>query len=167
MKARPARILSAAAAAELAERGGCTLVLTNGVFDLLHPGHLQLLEGCANLADLLAVGVNDDDAVRRLKGPGRPLQTLEERIAALAAVRWVDYVIPFTEPTANQLIAASRPDVYAKGVEYDPDGAQRRPLPELSAARAVGARCRFIHMRAGQSTTELADRFAATRPGSR
>ena len=161
MKASPARVIEGAAASGLAERGGKSLVLTNGVFDLLHPGHLAFLEECAGLGDLLAVGVNADETVRRLKGPGRPVQSLMERTAALAAVRWVDYVIPFAEPTAAALISNLRPDVYAKGVEYDPAGANRRPLPELDSARRVGARCRFIRMRAGHSTTELAARVAA------
>ena len=166
MKADPARVLDAAAARELAARGGRTLVFTNGVFDLLHAGHLQLLQGCAELADVLVVGVNEDAAVRRLKGTARPIQSLDERVAALAAVRWVDVVIPFAEPTASELIKALRPNTYAKGVEYDPAGPRPRSLPELVAARSVGARCRFIGMRPGQSTTELAGRIEALRPGS-
>ena len=167
MKTRPAQIVEARAALGPARRGGRTLVLTNGVFDLLHPGHLALLQECAGFGDLLAVGVNADETVRRLKGPRRPLQPLAERVAALAAVRWVDYVVPFSEPTADALIRALQPDVYAKGVEYDPGGAERRPLPELAAARAVGARCQFVRMQAGHSTTELAARVADSLRGPR
>lgn len=167
MRSRPAQVVDSAAASGLARRGGRTLVLTNGVFDLLHPGHLAFLQDCAALGDLLAVGVNVDETVRRLKGARRPVQGIAERVAALAAVRWVDYVIPFPEPTAEALIRDLRPDVYAKGVEYDPSGADPRPLPELASARDVGARCRFVRMRAGQSTTELAARVAAAHRGSR
>ncbi|MDE2936500.1 MAG: adenylyltransferase/cytidyltransferase family protein [Chloroflexota bacterium] len=167
MKSRPARVIEASAASGLAQRGGKTLVLTNGVFDLLHPGHLAFLQDCAELGDLLAVGVNVDETVRRLKGPGRPVQGIEERTAALAAVRWVDFVIPFPEPTAEALIRNLRPDIYAKGVEYDPTGIDRRPLPELAGARDVGACCRFIRMRDGHSTTELAARVAASHRGPR
>ena len=167
MKSRPARVIDASAASELARRGAKTLVLTNGVFDLLHPGHLAFLQDCAELGDQLAVGVNADATVRRLKGPRRPVQGIEERIAALAAVRWVDFVIPFPDATAEALIRILRPNVYAKGVEYDPAGADRRPLPELASAREVGARCRFIRMRAGHSTTELAARAADSHRGSR
>lgn len=167
MKSQPARVIQASAGSALARRGTTTLVLTNGVFDLLHPGHLAFLQDCAELGDLLAVGVNEDEQVRQLKGPGRPLQGIQERVAALAAVRWVDYVIPFPEPTADALIRNLRPDVYAKGVEYDPAGTHRRPLPELVSARDVGARCRFMRMRGGHSTTELAARVAAAHRGSR
>lgn len=166
MKARPAPVIEASAASGLARRAG-TMVLTNGVFDLLHPGHLAFLQDCAELGDILVVGVNVDEAVRRLKGPERPVQGITERASALAAVRWVDYVIPFPEPTAEVLIRKLRPDVYAKGVEYDPDGEERRPLPELASARDVGAECRFIRMRAGHSTTELAARVAASHRGPR
>ena len=165
MKSRPAQILDEGAAAGLARRGGSTLTLTNGVFDLLHAGHLALLADCAEYADLLVVGVNFDETVRGLKGPHRPLQPLEVRAAALAAVRWVDYVIPFSQPTADALIRAVRPDVYAKGVEYDPAGQRPRPLPELPAVRAVDACCRFVRMRSGHSTTELAERIAASLRG--
>lgn len=167
MKSSPAQVIEASAVSSLARRGGRILVLTNGVFDLLHPGHLAFLQDCAEFGDLLAVGVNTDETVRRLKGPRRPVQGIEERIAALAAVRWVDLVIPFPEPTAEALIRTLRPDVYAKGVEYDPNGADRRPLPELASARDVGARCQFIRMRVGHSTTELAARVAASHRGPR
>ena len=167
MKSPPARVIEASAAAGLAGRGERTLVLTNGVFDLLHPGHLAFLQDCAELGELLVVGVNADETVRRLKGPRRPVQGIEERVAALAAVRWVDFVIPFSEPTAEALIRHVRPHVYAKGVEYDPTGTDRRPLPELASAREVGACCRFIRMRVGHSTTELAARAAATHRGPR
>ncbi len=167
MKSLPARVVEASAASELASRGSKTLVLTNGVFDLLHAGHIAFLQECAELGDLLAVGVNLDATVRRLKGPRRPVQGIEERIAALAAVRWVDFVIPFPEPTAEALIRNLRPDYYAKGVEYDPAGSDRRPLPELASVRDIGARCRFIRMRVGHSTTELAARVAAAHRGPR
>lgn len=167
MKARPAPVIEVSAASGLARREGRTMVLTNGVFDLLHPGHLAFLQDCAEMGDVLVVGVNMDETVRRLKGPRRPVQPIAERASALAAVRWVDYVIPFPEPTAEVLIRKLHPDVYAKGVEYDPAGEDRRPLPELASARDVGAECRFIRMRAGQSTTELAARVAASHRGPR
>lgn len=165
MKIDPAPVLDRCAAAGLGRRRDRTLVLTNGVFDLLHPGHIAFLRDCAALGDILAVGVNADETVRRLKGPRRPVQALEERIAGLAAIRWVDYVIPFPEPTAAALIEAVRPDVYAKGVEYDPARPGAHPLPELATARQVGAGCRFIPMRAGHSTTELAGRVADSLSG--
>jgi glycerol-3-phosphate cytidylyltransferase len=167
MKIPPALVIEASAASGLTRRGGQTMVLTNGVFDLLHPGHLAFLQDCAGLGDILAVGVNLDETVRSLKGPRRPVQGIAERVAALAAVRWVDYVIPFPEPTAEALIRTLRPDVYAKGIEYDPAGAQPRPLPELASARDVGAACRFIRMRVGHSTTELAARVADSLRGPR
>lgn len=109
-----------ALARTLAERRaeGARAVFTNGCFDLLHVGHVRYLRRARALGNLLIVGVNSDDSARRLKGPGRPLVPEEERAEVLAALGCVDYVTIFDEDTASALVAALRPEVYAKGGDY-------------------------------------------------
>lgn len=107
-------------AAIIAERQatGARCVFTNGVYDLLHVGHVQLLARARELGDLLVVGVNSDASTRRLKGPARPLIPQEERAETLAALRMVDYVTIFDEDTAGETIEALRPAIYVKGGDY-------------------------------------------------
>lgn len=97
---------------------GRTLVFTNGVFDLLHRGHVEYLIAAAMLGDVLVVGVNSDGSVRRLKGPQRPIQPQSDRALLVAALKPVDYVILFDEDTPAELIAALLPDVLVKGADY-------------------------------------------------
>ena len=117
---------------------GVTVALANGCFDLLHLGHLRFLEGAAAEADLLAVGINDDETVAALKGPGRPVLPAAERARLVAALRVVDYVTIFPEPTADRLIELVRPDVHCKGTDYA-DG-----VPEAETAQRVGARIALV-----------------------
>ena len=133
---------------------GQRVVLTNGVFDLLHVGHLRYLRAAKALGDLLVVGVNDDASTRRLK-PGRPLVPDGERAELIAALEPVDAVVLFAEPTADTLIAAVRPDVYVKGGDYE-----EATLPEASTARAVGARLAFVPLVEGRSTSGLLERLS-------
>ena len=155
---------SAGAAVEAlagARAEGKTVVLTNGVFDLLHAGHVRYLQEARARGDLLVVGLNGDDAVRRLKGPSRPLMPLEDRAVVLAALAAVDLVVPFHEDTANELVARLRPDVYVKGGDYDPaalPGAQGY-LPEASICRDYGGRVAVLSFLPGRSTTELVRRI--------
>jgi D-glycero-beta-D-manno-heptose 1-phosphate adenylyltransferase len=124
-------------AARLAERlrgEGKRIVLANGCFDLLHVGHVRYLGDARRRGDVLFVGVNADDAVARLKGPGRPIMPFEERAEILSALRAVDHVVVFHDETADRLVAAIRPDVHAKGTDYTPAS-----VPEAATARAVGA----------------------------
>ncbi len=100
---------------------GETLVMTNGCFDLLHPGHVGYLGQAASLGDRLVVAVNDDASVRRLKGAERPVNRLEQRMAVLAGLRAVDWVVPFAEDTPERLICAVGPDVLVKGGDYRPE----------------------------------------------
>ena len=95
-----------------------TVVFTNGCFDLIHRGHVSLLEQCRAMGDLLVVGVNSDDSVRRLKGEGRPLTGQDDRTFVLLALRSVDYVTIFGEDTPIETIEALEPDVLVKGAEY-------------------------------------------------
>jgi len=94
------------------------VVFTNGCFDLLHPGHVRYLTAARSLGDCLVVGLNDDAGTRRLKGPARPYLTLAVRAELLAALKPVDYVVPFTEDTPLALIEKLRPDVLVKGGDY-------------------------------------------------
>jgi D-beta-D-heptose 7-phosphate kinase / D-beta-D-heptose 1-phosphate adenosyltransferase len=103
---------------ELRRRGGNRIVFTNGCFDLLHRGHIALLEEARRQGDILIVGLNSDDSVRRLKGPKRPLQLLTDRLRVMAAVRFVDYVTVFRQDTPLELIKQLRPDVIVKGGDY-------------------------------------------------
>ena len=118
---------------------GKRVVLANGVFDLLHVGHVRYLAAARALGDVLFVGVNGDAAVRRLKGPGRPLLPAPERIELLAALRPVDYVVLFEEDTADHLVALLRPHVHAKGTDYTPAS-----VPEAASVQAVGGRVAIV-----------------------
>jgi rfaE bifunctional protein nucleotidyltransferase chain/domain len=107
---------------ELEKRTQDKVVFTNGVFDLLHPGHIQLLQFASSQGDILVVGINDDASVRRLKGKKRPIFPLAERMEVLAALECVDYIVPFREDTPRELIRALRRiDVLAKGGDYSPE----------------------------------------------
>jgi len=97
---------------------GKRIVMTNGCFDLIHPGHIHYLQQASALGDVLVVAVNDDDSVKRLKGPSRPLNGVEDRMAVLSALQAVDYVLPFSEDTPAGLIETVAPDVLVKGGDY-------------------------------------------------
>jgi len=125
----------ARAVAEKARAAGRRVVLANGCFDLLHVGHVRYLEDARALGDLLIVGVNGDDAVRRLKGPGRPLMPAVERAEMLAALGAVDHVVVFEDDTADRLVALLRPAVHAKGTDYTAES-----VPERASVHAAGGR---------------------------
>ena len=127
-------VAEAAALAERLRAAGRRVVLANGCFDLLHVGHIRYLEAARRLGDVLFVGINSDRAVRRLKGPGRPLMPSTERVEILSALRAVDHVVVFDADTADELIRALKPDVHAKGTDYTNES-----VPERATAQAVGA----------------------------
>jgi rfaE bifunctional protein nucleotidyltransferase chain/domain len=133
---------------------GVRIVLTNGVFDLLHVGHLRSLRAARALGDALVVGVNSDAAAAALK-PGRPLVPSAERAELVAALEPVDYVVVFEAPTADQLIRLVRPAIYAKGEDYS-----QATLPEAATVREVGAELVFLPLVPGHSTTRLLERQA-------
>ncbi|MYA59318.1 MAG: adenylyltransferase/cytidyltransferase family protein [Chloroflexi bacterium] len=133
---------------------GQRLVLTNGCFDLIHPGHMALLRGAAAVGDVLVVGLNSDAGVRKLKGPDRPLMPLEDRLAVVRAVRWVNAVTPFGETTADRLIEQLRPDYYVKGADYDPT-AGGRSLPETATLQRLGIPAVFVPLAPGHASSEL------------
>jgi D-beta-D-heptose 7-phosphate kinase/D-beta-D-heptose 1-phosphate adenosyltransferase len=103
---------------EQAKLTGQRVVMTNGCFDILHPGHVSYLQQASAQGDLLVVAVNDDDSVRRLKGPSRPVNPTADRMAILAALACVEFVVPFSEDTPVRLIEAVAPDVLVKGGDY-------------------------------------------------
>ncbi len=139
--------------AESRERGE-RIVMTNGCFDILHAGHVAYLEEAKALGDRLVVAVNDDDSVRRLKGASRPVNPLEDRMLVLAGLAAVDWVVPFSEDTPADLIAAVLPDVLVKGGDYRPE--------QIAGARAVldaGGEVRVLAFRDGRSTTRIIERL--------
>ncbi len=150
--------------AKLGEReraAGRRLVLTNGCFDLIHPGHVTLLRAAAALGDVLVVGVNSDAGVRKIKGPDRPLMSLADRLAVLQAVRWVHAVTPFDEETADRLIERLRPTYYVKGADYDPS-AGGRTLPETATLQRLDIRVAFVPLAPGQASSDLIARRRRT-----
>jgi len=133
------------------------VAFTNGVFDLIHPGHVDVLLGARRTGDLLVVGLNSDDSVRRLKGPGRPVRSEAERAYVLAALAMVDIVVVFSEDTPLEAITAIRPDVLVKGGDYSE--ATVVGAPEV---RAWGGTVAIIPLTAGQSTTSIIQRLRDT-----
>jgi rfaE bifunctional protein nucleotidyltransferase chain/domain len=140
---------------------GRSIVFTNGIFDLLHLGHLQYLQSAAALGDLLVIGLNSDASTRQLKGPKRPLIPQDERALMLLGLRPVDYVTIFEERTAELLVETLQPDVYVKGGDYSlgagADGGKQ--LPEARIVHAYGGRVELINYLPGHSTTELIERI--------
>lgn len=132
---------------------GKKLVFTNGVFDLLHPGHVRYLTAARALGDVLIVGLNSDASVRRIKGPGRPIQDEASRAEVLAALGSVDFVVIFDEDTAAELVKFIRPDVYVKGGDYAGVGPDR--WPEAEVVRAYGGEVRTLEFAPGYSTSEI------------
>ncbi|HOK22622.1 MAG TPA: D-glycero-beta-D-manno-heptose 1-phosphate adenylyltransferase [Candidatus Hydrothermia bacterium] len=118
-------------------RSSKTIVFTNGCFDIIHRGHIEYLIYAKNLGDILVVGVNTDESVRRLKGSGRPLNKLEDRMVVLAALEMVDYVVPFNEDTPYDLISYLRPHVLVKGGDYGLEDVVGRDLVESYGGRVV------------------------------
>ena len=140
-------------------REGRRVVWTNGVFDLLHIGHLDSLTAARALGDVLIVGVNDDASVRRLKGPRRPLVPAAERAAMVAALRPADHAVIFGEDTPEAALARLRPDVHCKGADYaPPDG---KPVPEREVVEAYGGTVAFLPLVAGRSSTRLIEALEA------
>jgi rfaE bifunctional protein nucleotidyltransferase chain/domain len=132
-----------------------TIALANGCFDLLHVGHVRYLEAAAREADLLVVAVNDDQTVRALKGEGRPILNAADRAELVAALRCVDYVVIFPEPTVGPLLQALRPDVHCKGTDYTPDS-----VPEREIVKAYGGRTAIVGDPKDHSTRDLLARIA-------
>jgi rfaE bifunctional protein nucleotidyltransferase chain/domain len=133
---------------------GRTMVLTNGCFDLLHPGHVALLEAARAEGDLLVVALNSDHSVRGLKGEGRPLVPEAERAEVLLALEPVDRVVLYSDPTPLDVVQALRPDVLVKGADWAADAIVGRPEVEAAGGRVVR-----VSLLEGRSTSALVDRI--------
>ena len=144
--------LSAAISADKA--AGLTVGFANGVFDLLHVGHVRYLEGAKALADRLVVAVNSDASVRALKGEGRPILPEGARAELVAALRAVDYVIIFSEPTVGPLLTLLKPDVHCKGTDYTVES-----VPERAIVKAYGGRTAIVGDPKDHSTRDVLARL--------
>ena len=139
-----------------AERAaGRTIAFANGCFDLLHVGHVRYLASAAQEAEILIVAINDDDSVRRLKGEGRPVLSAADRAELVAALRSVDYVVIFPEPTVGPLLTELRPDVHCKGTDYTVES-----VPERDIVRSYGGRTAIVGDPKDHSTRDLLSRIA-------
>lgn len=133
---------------------GKRIVFTNGVFDILHPGHLRYLQQARALGDVLIVGLNADASVRRNKGPERPVNTQEERAEILEALECVDAVVLFEEDTPAEIVAAIQPDVLVKGADWAEDAIVGRETVEARGGRVVR-----IPVERGFSTTAIIEKI--------
>jgi D-beta-D-heptose 7-phosphate kinase/D-beta-D-heptose 1-phosphate adenosyltransferase len=128
--------------------------MTNGCFDILHPGHVAYLKEAASLGDRLVVAVNDNESVSRLKGDTRPVNDLHDRMAVLSGLGSVDWVVPFSEDTPRRLIQSVMPDILVKGGDYQPD--------EVVGGRDVlanGGQVRILAFRNGHSSSRIIDKL--------
>lgn len=129
---------------------GKRLVSTNGCFDILHVGHVRILEQAKQFGDVLVVGINSDVSVRNLKGPSRPINEERDRAAVLAALKSVDYVTIFGEQTPVEFLKLLQPDVHVKGADYSPE-----QLAETPVVEQYGGRVEILPLVAGHSTTSI------------
>ncbi len=133
---------------------GRRVALANGCFDLMHVGHVRYLEGAKREADILIVGINDDESVRELKGRGRPIMDAPDRAALVAALRGVDYVVVFGGRTVATLLETLHPDVHCKGTDYTVD-----TVPEREIVRAYGGRTAIVGDAKHHATRDLISRI--------
>ena len=150
----------AAAFAGRVREGGGKIVCTNGVFDLLHPGHVRYLQEARALGTALIVAVNSDRSVRAIKGPSRPINPERERAEVLLGLAAVDAAVIFDEETPHEIIGLIQPDILVKGADWGPDSIIGRDIVEARGGRVVR-----IALAEGYSTTELIRRAQMSRPG--
>jgi len=130
-----------------------TIALTNGCFDILHIGHARYLKEAKSLADILIVGINSDLSVKKLKGENRPINNENDRAELLSYFEFIDYLVIFTESTADNLLLSIKPDVYVKGGDYT-----KESLPEHISIDKINAKVAFIDFVNGYSTTNIINR---------
>ena len=135
-------------------KNGETIVLANGCFDLLHVGHIRYLSAAKELGDCLVVAINSDEQAKKLKGEGRPFVSEAERAELISALRMVDLVTIFFEPTVTELIRSVRPDIHAKGTDYTAES-----VPEREIVKEVGGRVAIVGDPKDHSSTELHSRL--------
>ena len=149
-----------AAFVEAQRRRGQHIVFTNGVFDLLHPGHVRYLQAARALGDVLIIGLNADESVRRNKGPNRPINSQDERAEILSALECVDAVVVFAEDTPADIIRRVQPDILVKGADWAEDAIVGRDTVEARGGRVVR-----IPVEQGYSTTAIVEKIrTAGRP---
>ena len=137
-------------------RQGKKIVFTNGCFDIIHAGHVRYLTTAKNFGDVLIIGLNTDDSVRRLKGASRPINTQADRAEVLLGLKAVDHVVYFGEQTAENLIAEVKPDIYVKGGDYTLE-----TLPEAAIVQKYGGRVELVNLVEGHSTTNVINKILA------
>lgn len=157
-RARVTSRAEAAAAAAALRESGKTVVFTNGVFDLLHPGHVRYLAQARSLGDALIVGINADSSVRRNKGSERPINPEQERAEVIAALAAVDVVVIFDEDTPDAIIRQIQPDVLVKGADWPADQIVGRDTVEARGGRVV-----LVTVEPGHSTTAIVERVRQER----
>ncbi len=145
-------------AVETARSSGEAIVLANGCFDLFHAGHIRYLCGAKELGGFLIVGINSDRQVRSLKGEGRPYISEAERAEIISALRFVDAVTIFDEPTVEALILEIRPDIHAKGTDYTVD-----TVPEREIVRGIGGRVAIVGDPKDHSSTEMIAKISGSK----
>ena len=136
---------------------GKQLVVTNGCFDILHPGHVTYLETARNFGDGLLVGINSDDATRQLKGPHRPVNSQDDRAAVLAALESVSAVCVFADKTATKFLERAQPDIYVKGGDYTLETLNQ---DERRAVEAAGGKIKLVPFVPGKSTTAILEKIS-------
>jgi len=136
------------------QSAGRTVVFSNGCFDLLHAGHIRYLQGASQEGDVLIVGINGDESVRSLKGPGRPLMPETERAEIISAIGCVDHVLIFPDLTVDRILSALQPDVHAKGTDYSCE-----TVPERETVLAYGGRIAIVGDPKDHSTRNYLDRI--------
>ncbi len=147
------KIIPRGSVAKLAQElheDGRKIVFTNGCFDILHVGHIRYLQAARDLGDVLIMGVNTDDSVKKIKGPSRPIVPEHERAEMLAALECVSYVVLFHENTPEQIISEIKPDIHVKGGDYTID-----QLPEAKIVQSYGGEVVIMPTVAGKSTTNI------------
>jgi len=156
------KVLSTAEAVAFVEHlrhDGKEVVFTNGVFDLLHPGHIRYLQDARREGGALVVGVNSDRSVKAIKGPARPLNSEQERAEVLAALACVDAVVVFDEDDPHQIISRLQPDVLVKGADWAPDAIIGRDLVQSRGGRVVR-----VPLAEGYSTSAIIEKIKGTKP---
>lgn len=145
-------------AVDAARARGSRIILANGCFDLFHAGHIRYLTGAKELGGMLVVGINSDVQVTALKGRGRPFISQDERAEIISALRFVDAVTIFNEPTVEELIRLIRPDFHAKGTDYTPES-----VPEREIVKEYGGRVAIVGDPKDHSSTELIAAVSASK----
>ncbi|MFC1454915.1 D-glycero-beta-D-manno-heptose 1-phosphate adenylyltransferase [Candidatus Undinarchaeota archaeon] len=133
---------------------GGKIVFTNGVFDILHVGHIKYLEEAKGHGDTLIVGLNSDSSVKKIKGEGRPINDESSRASVLSSLSSVDYIVIFSEDTPEKLISALKPDVHVKGGDYN-----ETDLPEAEVVKSYGGKIIIVPLVEGYSTTSLIEKM--------